>query len=334
MRIGLVGLGRIGAFHARTLLALDTVDELLVTDSVPAATAALVAELGVSAAASPADLLTAELDGVVIASSTSTHPQLLLAFVEAGIPAFCEKPVAGNLADAIEVRNKTAHIDVPVQIGFPRRFDPDMARARDDLQSGRLGKLHTLRSTTLDPAPPPAAYILSSGGIFRDCAIHDFDTVRWVTGREVIEVYAVGSSRIVDYIAEAHDADTATSLLTLDDGSIAVISNARRNGRGHDVRLELLGTDDSVAAGLDQTLPLRSANPSVPFPTGPPSVFFMDRFAEAFRRELAMFTEVAGGSAPSPCTVEDGVEASRVAEACARSWQEHRPVGLDEIDRG
>ena len=288
--------------------------------------------MGVSAVESPVDLLTADLDGVVIASSTSTHPQLLLAFVEAGIPTFCEKPVAGNLADAIDVRDKTAHIDVPVQIGFPRRFDPDMVRARDDLQSGRLGTLHTLRSTTLDPAPPPAAYILSSGGIFRDCAIHDFDTVRWVTGREVVEVYSVGSSRVVDYIAAARDADTATSVLTLDDGTIAVVSNARRNGRGHDVRLELLGTHDSVSAGLDDALPLRSANPDVPFPTGPPAVFFMDRFAEAFRRELATFTEVAHGSVTSPCTVADGVEASRIAEACTRSWQQRRPVRLAEID--
>ena len=332
MRLGLVGLGRIGAFHARTLLALDVVDELVVTDALPAVTAAAVTELGVTAADSPADLLAAGLDGVVIASSTSTHPELVLAFVEAGIPTFCEKPVAANLADAIAVRDKTAAFDVPVQIGFPRRFDPAMVRARDDLQSGRLGKLHTLRSTTLDPAPPPAAYIAGSGGIFRDCAIHDFDTVRWASGREVVEVYSAGTSRIIDYIAAAGDADTSTSVLTLDDGAIAVVSNARRNGRGRDVRLELLGTEDSVAAGLDDTLPLRSADPDVTFPAGPPAVFFIDRFAEAFRRELSTFTEVVASSAPSPCTVADGVEASRIAEACTRSWQEHRPVRLDEID--
>ncbi len=332
MRIGLVGLGRIGSFHARTLLALDAVEELLVTDALPATTAALVAETGATAVDSPAALLTAGLDGVVIASSTSTHPELLLSFVEARVPTFCEKPVAANLADAIAVRDQAAAHDVPVQIGFPRRFDPDMVRARDDLRSGRLGRLHTLRSTTLDPAPPPAEYVAGSGGIFRDCAIHDFDLVRWATGREVVEVYAAGTSEIVDYIAAAGDADTATTVLTLDDGSLAVVSNARRNGRGHDVRLELLGTEDSVAAGLDDTLPLRSADPDLAFPAGPPAYFFMDRFAEAFRRELTTFTEVAAGTTASPCTVADGVEASRTAEAATRSWLEHRPVRLDEVD--
>jgi myo-inositol 2-dehydrogenase/D-chiro-inositol 1-dehydrogenase len=331
MRIGLVGLGRIGSFHARTLLALDVVDELVVTDAVPSVTARVAAAIGASPVDSPADLIASGVDGVVIASSTSTHPGLLLAFVEAGITTFCEKPVAADLVDAIAVRDKTADIDVPVQIGFPRRFDPDMVRARDDLRTGRLGSLHTLRSTTLDPAPPPAEYVAGSGGIFRDCSIHDFDTVRWVTGREVVEVYAVGTARFVDYVAAAEDADTATCLLTLDDGTTAVVSNARRNGRGYDVRLELLGTDDSVAAGLDDSLPLRSADPDVGFPAGPPAMFFMDRFADAFYRELAAFTEVVAGSRPSPCTVVDGVEASRIAEACTRSWQQHRAVQLDEV---
>lgn len=331
MRIGLVGLGRIGSFHARTLVGLDVVDELLVTDAAPSATERVAAELGATAVRSTADLLSAGVDGVVIASPTGTHPELVVAFVEAGIPTFCEKPVALHYAEARAVLAKVAGHDVPVQIGFPRRFDASFARARDDLRSGLLGQLHTVRSTTLDPAPPPEEYVAGSGGIFRDCSIHDFDAIRWVTGREVAEVYAVGSSRVVDYIAAAGDADTATSVLTLDDGTIAIVSNTRQNGRGHDVRLELLGTLDSVCAGLDDTLPLRSADPSVSFPAGPPAVFFMDRLADAFQDELTTFTQVVAGSRPSPCTVEDAVEASLVAEACTRSWKEHRPVRPDEL---
>lgn len=331
MRIGLVGLGRIGSFHARTLVGLDVVDELLVTDAAPSATERVAAELGATAVRSTADLLSAGVDGVVIASPTGTHPELVVAFVEAGIPTFCEKPVALHYAEARAVLAKVAGHDVPVQIGFPRRFDAGFARARDDLRSGLLGQLHTVRSTTLDPAPPPEEYVAGSGGIFRDCSIHDFDAIRWVTGREVAEVYAVGSSRVVDYIAAAGDADTATSVLTLDDGTIAIVSNTRQNGRGHDVRLELLGTLDSVCAGLDDTLPLRSADPSVSFPAGPPAVFFMDRLADAFQDELTTFTQVVAGSRPSPCTVEDAVEASLVAEACTRSWKEHRPVRPDEL---
>lgn len=331
MRIGLIGLGRIGSFHARTLVSLDVVDELLVVDASPDATQRVAGELGATAVDTPGDLLAAGVDGVVIASPTGTHPELLVTFVEAGVPTFCEKPVALHYADAKTVLDKTAGQDVPVQIGFPRRFDAGFASARDDLLTGRLGQLHTLRSTTLDPAPPPAEYVAGSGGIFRDSAIHDYDVIRWVTGREVVEVYAVGSARIVDHIASAADADTATSVLTMEDGALAVVSNTRQNGRGHDVRLELLGTLDSVAAGLDDTLPLRSAEDGVVFPAGPPAVFFMDRFADAFRRELSAFTEVVAGARPSPCTVDDAVAASLIAEACTRSWQEHRPVRLDEI---
>jgi myo-inositol 2-dehydrogenase/D-chiro-inositol 1-dehydrogenase len=197
--------------------------------------------------------------------------------------------------------------------------------------AGLLGYVHTVRSTTLDPAPPPEAYIRGSGGIFNDCAIHDFDAVRYVTGQEVVEVYAVGTNQGVDYIEAAGDAESVTSILTMSGGTLAVVSNSRSNGRGHDVRLELLGSKDSVAAGLDDRLPLRSADPGVAFPTGTPWDFFLDRFADAFRAELAAFTEVVAGSRPSPCTLHDGVEASLIAEAATRSWREHRPVRVDDV---
>ena len=200
----------------------------------------------------------------------------------------------------------------------------------DDLDSGVFGRLTTVRSTTLDPAPPPVAYLAGSGGIFRDCSIHDLDAVRWVTGREVLEVYATGSTAGDAYFREADDPDTASILLTLDDGSIGVVSNTRYNGRGYDVRLELHGSLDAVAAGLDASLPLRSADPATTFPDGPPHRFFLDRFAAAFRAELAAFTDVVHG-APSPCTLADGLEASWLAEACTLSYRDHRPVELYEL---
>ncbi|MDO9379671.1 MAG: Gfo/Idh/MocA family oxidoreductase [Nocardioidaceae bacterium] len=331
MRIGLIGLGRIGAFHAHTLKGMEQVDELLVTDVVDGLAAAVADELGATAVDTPEALLTAGLDGVVIASSTGTHPDLIVRAVQAGITTFCEKPVALAARDAQDVQRRIAGHDVPVQIGFPRRFDAAFVAAREDLVQGRLGRLHTVRSTTLDPAPPPEAYIQGSGGIFRDCSIHDFDAIRWATGREVVEVYAAGGNRGADYIAAAGDADTASAILTLDDGTLAVVSNTRENGRGHDVRLELLGSQDSVAAGLDDGLPLRSATPGAIFPAGPPAYFFMDRFAGAFRAELAAFVDVVAGTRPSPCTVADGVEASLIAEACTVSRREHRPVTIDEV---
>jgi myo-inositol 2-dehydrogenase/D-chiro-inositol 1-dehydrogenase len=331
MRIGLIGLGRIGAFHAQTLTDLPMVSELVVTDAVPDLARRVGERLGATVAPEPADVLSAGVDGIVIASSTVTHPDLIRACVRAGIPTFCEKPVAASSREAVALRDELAAVEVAVQIGFPRRFDAAYVAAKEDLASGALGYVHTVRSTTLDPAPPPEEYIRGSGGIFNDCAIHDFDSVRFVTGQDVVEVYAAGTNQGVDYIRDAGDAESVTSILTLSGGTLAVVSNSRSNGRGHDVRLELLGSKDSVAAGLDDRLPLRSADPSVGFPAGVPWDFFMDRFAPAFRSELAAFTEVVAGTRPSPCTLHDGAEASLVAEAATRSWREHRPVRIDEV---
>jgi myo-inositol 2-dehydrogenase/D-chiro-inositol 1-dehydrogenase len=331
MRIGLIGVGRIGAFHARNLIALPAVEELVISDAVPALAEAVGREIGATVVAEPADVLAAGVDGVVIASSTATHPDLIRACVRAGITTFCEKPVAQTYKEAVALADELAGSDVAVQIGFPRRFDPAYVAARDDLLAGRLGYLHTVRSTTLDPAPPPEAYILTSGGIFNDCSIHDFDSIRWATGQEVVEVYAAGSTQGIDYIGAAGDVETATSVLTLSGGTLAVVSNTRANGRGHDVRLELLGSADSVSAGLDERLPLRSTDAGVTFPTQEPWEFFMDRFSDAFRAELTAFTEVVAGTRTSPCTVADAVEASLIAEAATISFREHRPVRLEEI---
>jgi len=331
MRIGLIGLGRIGAFHARTLLALPDVKELVVTDPRSAVAAALGAELGATVVDSADELFARGVDGVVIASSTPTHGELIRTAVARGVPTFCEKPVTQSVEDAIALDRELADSAVPVQIGFPRRFDAAYVAAREQAQSGALGYLHTVRSTTLDPAPPPSEYIAVSGGIFHDCAVHDFDSVRWATGQEVLEVVSVGANQGVDYIEAAGDVESATTVLTLSGGTIAVVSNSRSNGRGHDVRLELLGSLDSVSAGMDERLPLRSADPAVSFPSGQPWDFFMDRFADAFRAELGAFIDVASGVRPSPCTVHDGVAASLISEAATRSWRERRPVLVDEI---
>ncbi|HEX4251284.1 MAG TPA: Gfo/Idh/MocA family oxidoreductase [Pseudonocardia sp.] len=335
MRLGLIGLGRIGAFHARTLSELAVVDSLVVTDAVPETTARVAAEVGstvsTEAADSPAKLLAAGVDGVLIAAATNAHPELLLAALDAGLPVFCEKPIAGDIRDAVELTRRIAGRDERVQIGYPRRFDAGYAAARAAVASGELGWLHTVRATTLDPAPPPAAYVAVSGGIFRDCSVHDFDAVRWVTGREVVEVYAVGGNRGDKSFVEVGDVDTAATTLTLDDGTLALVSNTRYNPRGYDVRLELHGSKDSIAVGLDDGLPLRSVEPGVTFPAGPPHSFFMDRLAPAFRAELAAFTALVAGEQPSPCTVADAMEAGWIAEAATLSRLEHRPVRLEEV---
>jgi myo-inositol 2-dehydrogenase/D-chiro-inositol 1-dehydrogenase len=334
MRLGLIGLGRIGAFHATTLVALPQVDSLVVFDPVAAAVTATVERLGVETADSPEDLLKAGLDGVVIAAATSVHPELLLASLDARLPTFCEKPVSADPKQGEEVLATSEHAGIPVQVGYPRRFDAAFAAARQAVESGELGTVHSVRSTTLDPAPPPDDYVRHSGGIFRDCSVHDYDAIRFVTGQDVVEVYATGSNSFAPIFAENDDVDTAATILTLTSGALAVVSNSRYNARGYDVRLELHGSKDSLAAGLEDRWPIRSTEPGATFPSGPPHSFFMDRFADAFRAELTAFTEVVAGSRPSPCTVADAVEVSWIAEAADLSRRQHRPVSMDEVRAG
>ena len=334
MRIGLIGLGRIGAFHADTLAGLDHVDELVVTDPVAAAVEAVTGRIGkATAVVDPDALLASGVDGVVIAAATNAHADLIRAAVAKGVPTFCEKPVAGTIAESLAVEAAVAGSDVPVQIGYPRRFDPAFVAARDAVRSGELGRVTTVRSTTLDPAPPPAAYLAVSGGIFRDCSVHDLDAVRWVTGQEVVEVYATGAvdpDAPAEMYAAHGDHSTVSALLTLSDSTIGVVSNTRTNGRGYDVRLEVHGSADAVAAGLDEGLPLRSTAPGATWPTGPAHAFFMDRLAEAFRIELGVFTRVAAGELDNPCTVTDAMGTAWAAEAATLSLAEHRPVTIDE----
>lgn len=332
MRIGLIGLGRIGAFHATTLAGLDVVDSLVVYDPAAALVESVVTRLGAEPAADVDGLLAAGVDGVVIAAATDVHPELIMAALAAGLPTFCEKPVARDPRQGEAILREVDASGVPVQIGYPRRFDPAFAEARRAVAAGELGVLHSIRSTTLDPAPPPDAYVRASGGIFRDCSVHDFDAVRYVTGQEVVEVYAFGSNLGETMVfAENDDVDTAATTLTLESGAFAVVSNSRYNARGYDVRLELHGSADSIAAGIEPSWPIRSTEPGVTFPGGSPHTFFMDRFAEAFRAELAAFTEVVAGRISSPCTVADAVEVGWIAEAATLSRQQHRPVRMAEI---
>jgi myo-inositol 2-dehydrogenase/D-chiro-inositol 1-dehydrogenase len=331
MRLGLIGLGRIGAFHADILSQLPAVESLVVTDVDPSVRASVAERVGADVADDAEDLLRRGVDAIVIAAATTAHTDLIRAGIDANIPVFCEKPLSGDLAAAVAIARCVNDSAIPVQIGYPRRFDPAFQAARAAVENGELGWVHTVRSTTLDPAPAPRDYIAVSGGIFRDCSVHDFDAVRWVTGRDAVEVYATGSDKGAEFFAEFGDVSTAATLLTLDDGATALVSNARYNPRGHDVRLELHGTADSVAAGWSDTTPLRNLENGSTWPAGPPATFFMDRLATAFRAELHAFTEVVAGRRNSPCTVDDAIAVAYIAEAATLSVQQHRPVRIDEV---
>lgn len=331
MRLGLAGTGRIGAFHAETLCQAEEVDTLIVADALPDRAAGVAGKLGCEYAEGIDALFSAGIDGLVVAAATDAHAPLIIRSVAAGIPVFCEKPVASEVSGTVEVLDQVRDSDVEVQIGFQRRFDAGYRAARETVAGGRLGWIHTLRATTLDPAPPPAEYIPRSGGLYRDCSVHDFDAIRWVTGQEVAEVYAIGANRGADFFREAGDVDTAGALLTMADGSIAVVSATRYNAAGYDVRLELLGARDSVSVGMDDRMPLRSAEQGVRWPSGEAYPNFMDRFREAYTNELRAFVDVVRGKEASACTVADALESFYVAEACELSRHEHRPVPITEV---
>ncbi|WP_322748580.1 MULTISPECIES: Gfo/Idh/MocA family oxidoreductase [unclassified Frankia] len=331
MRIGLVGVGRIGSFHADTLRCIPEIDSIVVADADQRRAHAVAGRLGLAAVDSPEDLFGAGIDGLVIAAATDAHAPLLIAAVQAGVTTFCEKPVAPDVEGTVAVLDKVTSSGVEVQIGFQRRFDPGYATAREAVASGRLGWLHTLRAGTLDPAPPGPDYVATSGGFFRDCSVHDFDAIRWVTGCEVVEVYATGANRGAQYFADFGDVDTAAALLTLDDGAFAHVAGTRYNAAGYDVRLEVLGAKDSISVGLDDRLPLRSAEPGVSWPGGTPYPMFMDRFRAAYLAELTAFAGLVARRGSSLCTVADALEAFYIAEACELSRAERRPVAIDEV---
>jgi myo-inositol 2-dehydrogenase/D-chiro-inositol 1-dehydrogenase len=302
--LGVIGLGRIGAFHIETLRGLDSVDGLVITDERPDLVSAVAAKHDAKPADSVEQLLSSGVDGVVVASATAAHAELTLAAVERGLSTFCEKPIATTAAESARVADAITRSGVPVQVGYQRRFDAAFAAAKSAVDGGSLGPLHTVRSTTMDPAPPPMEFIAGSGGIFRDCAVHDFDVLRWITGQQAVEVYATGSVQGDPRFAEFDDVDTAAIVVTF---------------------------DDTVVAGWDQGAPVRNVDPHNDFPTGPTHRFFMDRFTEAFRAELAAFVRVVEGAAAPACTVADAVEVAWLAEAATESLRRHAPVRIEEV---
>ena len=271
MRAGLIGTGRIGVLHAETLRRIPDITELVLADADPERVRAVAGAVG-AAVAGVDEILDGRVDALLIAAATPAHAELVRRGADAGLPVFCEKPLAADVAGTVAVIEYARAAGVSLQVGFMRRFDAGYRAARDAVLSGRLGTVHTLRATTADASPPPAAYIPTSGGIFRDCHVHDFDIVRFVTGREVASVWATGANKGEAFFAEAGDVDTAAAVLTLDDGTLASVTGSRYNGGGYDVRLEVAGSAGMVAVGLDDRAPLRSAEPGVAWPPEPPYV--------------------------------------------------------------
>ena len=333
LHVGIVGVGRIGAFHARTLAQLDGERMLTLCDADASRAQALAGELGAQAVATPEALVAAGIDALAIATPTPTHASLLRLGAAAGLPAFCEKPVGLDLETLAEVAAEVKRAGTLVQIGFQRRFDAGYGAAAEAVARGSLGTLLVVRLATHDPTPPPEAYIASSGGIFRDLHIHDFDALRFVTGQEVVDVYADGAVQESAWFADHGDVDVAVAVLRMSGGTLAILSGTRHDPRGYDVRLEAFGTRDSIAVGLDGRSPIRSVEPGIAAPAQTGYRDFMDRFAPAYRAELVTFVATVREQAASACPLAEAQAAMEVALAADRSRATRRPIEIDDIVR-
>jgi myo-inositol 2-dehydrogenase/D-chiro-inositol 1-dehydrogenase len=336
--LGLVGVGRIGVMHANNIAGLNADMNLrgvnvrlALTDVAADHARTVAASLNGTFQLSLKELLSSGIDGLVIATGTGTHPDLIRAGVDAGIPVFCEKPVAVSVSDALPVLEYIQARKGMVQIGHQRRFDAGYLAAKRAYAAGELGWIHSLRAVTCDMTPPPVEFLAGSGGLFRDCSVHDFDILRWLTGREIVEVFAKGSNNGDPEIGKIGDVDTALALVTFDDGTVGSVSASRYNGAGHDVRLEIQGSNGSLVVGLDDQAALHSAEEGVTFPSGVPHQTFAERFESAYRSEMAAVVELILGQRINPFRPEDAVAASMIADAAQESLETGLPVRVANI---
>ncbi|MGQ0840394.1 Gfo/Idh/MocA family protein [Actinokineospora sp.] len=332
MRIGVAGVGRIGAMHARTLGSLDQVDQVLLYDPLPGRAAAVARELG-AAHVDTLDELLAGSAGVLLATPTDTHPELLRRAVGAGVPTLCEKPIAREVAEMAVLVADVEASGVPVLVGFQRRFDPAIVELHRRIRAGEVGTIYQVRATGNDAEPPDFGYLPSSGGIFRDLLIHDLDAVPWLVGEPVVQVFASGSVLVDQAFADADDVDNAVVVLRFAGGAHALLTGGRHNPLGYDHRVEVLGSRDSLAAGLDPRTPLTSLEPdgSRVGPDAHPG--FVERFRAAYRNEMVVFTEVVAGRADNPSPVRDSLVSLRLAVACDQSRRTGAPVSMLEVAR-
>ncbi len=327
LRIGLLGCGRIGQVHARSIRALDGAQVVAVSDAMPQAAQALAADTGAEVRETDAILTAGDVDAVVIGTPTDTHFDLIQSAARAGKAIFCEKPIDMSVANIRACIKVVAETGVPFMTGFNRRFDPNFAALRARLRAGDIGALELVTITSRDPAPPPISYIERSGGLFRDMMIHDFDMARFLMGEEFIRLHAVGSALVDPEIGAAGDVDTAAVMLTTESGRICQISNSRRAAYGYDQRIEVHGARGMLRAEnqLESTVELAT---DAGFRRDPAQHFFLERYEAAYLAEMRAFiSSVSGTKTPDP-GIHDGLMAQILADAATLSRETGQPIDL------
>ncbi|MCI2394953.1 inositol 2-dehydrogenase [Aliiroseovarius sediminis] len=328
LSIGLLGCGRIGQVHARSIGQIDGARVVAVADAFPEAAQALAAQTGAQVMDSQALIDSAEVNAVVIGTPTDTHYDLIHAAARAGKAIFCEKPVdmsADRIRDCIKVVEASG---VPFMTAFNRRFDPNFANVQGRIAAGEIGAVEIVTIQSRDPSPPPISYIKSSGGLFRDMMIHDLDMARFLLGEEPITVYAVGSALVDPEIGHAGDVDTAAVTLTTASGKICQISNSRRATYGYDQRIEVHGAKGMIRAEnvLENTVEIAS---DAGFRKAPAQHFFLERYEAAYRAEMQYFVRCIAEDTPLRPNIADGLRAQLLADAAASSLAQGTRIPLD-----
>ena len=325
VRLGLLGAGRIGQTHARSIAAAAGARLVAVADPVAAAASTVVRMTGARAVSAEELLNDDAIEGVLIATPTDIHAELIERAAESGKAIFCEKPIDLDLSRAQRGVAVAARCGVPLMIGFNRRFDPSFRRLREEIDAGRIGDVELVQITSRDPAPPPLDYIRRSGGIFRDMMIHDLDMARFLMSEPIVEVTATGSALVDAAVGDAGDVDTAVAVLRSSGGRLCVVSNSRRAVYGYDQRVEVHGSGGMLAAGNPAPTTVTRAD-RTGFASDPLNGFFMDRYADAYRQEMAAFCAVVRGGDVAFPDGRDGLAALAIADAAAESLAAGRTV--------
>jgi myo-inositol 2-dehydrogenase/D-chiro-inositol 1-dehydrogenase len=320
-----IGAGRIGKMHAGHLSSLPNVRIKHVVDHHAPAAAALAASLGATASDMDGALGDKDVTAVIITSSTNTHADFIEAAAKAGKAIFCEKPVDLTMSRVETCLATVKACQVPLMIGFNRRFDPQFAALKRQIDEGVIGKVEHIVIYNRDAAPPPPGFVPTSGGLFRDMSIHDFDMARWLLGEEPNSVFAVGSNLVDPEIGRQGDIDTGTITMTTASGKQVVINTARRATFGYDQRIEVSGEKGLLQAG-NTPITTVSASTAAGVTHSLPHYNFITRYADAFRLELSAFVQSLDSGTPPAPTGEDGRLALRLAEAANESMASGRAV--------
>jgi myo-inositol 2-dehydrogenase / D-chiro-inositol 1-dehydrogenase len=331
-KIGIVGFGRIGRIHYETVKKLKEAEVVAVADPFADEMVEIFNQYGVEAFSKDfnAIIKNPEIDTVLICSPTDTHAEIAIAAAKAGKDIFCEKPIDLNIQRVEEVLAEVKNAGVAFQVGFNRRFDPNFEKAKKATNNGDIGQVHVIKITSRDPEAPPLSYVKSSGGIFVDMTIHDFDMARFLASSEPVQVYAVGDALINKDILQYDDIDTAIITITFENGAMAVIDNSRQAAYGYDQRIEVFGSKGMVKC--ENNTPTQTTlftNDGVL--QDKPLYFFLERYQESFEEELVQFFNALEKGEETPVVGQDGLGALLLAVAAKKSLEENRPVKISEI---